>query len=200
MKLSLVCSGDLKIADDQEVLAVNLVISPVTDEESTESIVFATTFAVKENETDINATMSLVGAEDQSLDLMKIIGNIAVEEAENTMHVNGTFDFDIYNDEAPVTFSVDFSYSKQDNAVFTMRVRPTDSYKAYIGFQVSVAQGDIMPAFDITDAVEVLTLNEEDMTALLQSISENCMIGVVGVIQLLPETLVNMLMESGLLG
>lgn len=199
VRLSLVCSGDLKIADDKEVLSVKLVISPVTDEESTESIVFAMTFAVKENETDINATMSLVGAEDQSLDLMKIIGNIAVEEAENTMHVNGTFDFDIYNDEAPVTFSVDFSYSKQDNAVFTMRVRPTDSYKAYIGFQVSVAQGDIMPAFDTTDAVEVMTLNEEDMTALLQSISENCMVGVVGVIQLLPEALVNMLMESGLL-
>lgn len=199
-KLSLVSNVDAESADDMDVLSLNLVASPVTDEEPTNAVVFAMTLAVKENELDLNAIMSLVAAEDQSVELMSINGKVAFEEAEDTMNVNGTFDFAIYNGEVPVTFSVDFAYSKQDNDVFALRVRPTDSDKAYIGFQVSVAQGDILPAFDIADAVEVLTLSEEDMNALLQSISESFMTSFVGVIQLLPETLVNMLLESGLLG
>lgn len=169
--------------DDQQKVTVTVA---ATEGDEKVDVLFELNMADKDNGA-FNCTVT----EDDTL--MKVNGTIQTT-ADKKVTVDVKLDVTDDDDKFGMGFLV-ISQETEDSIDVQVKLTSIDGATTYLSILLNYALADMMPAVNTADAVQPLTMSEEEMTAWTTSLQSTMQLELMKLIQYLPESVLMMIMQ-----
>lgn len=169
--------------DDQQKVTVTVA---ATEGDEKVDVLFELNMADKDNGA-FNCTVT----EDDTL--VKVNGTIQTT-ADKKVTVDVKLDVTDDDDKFGMGFLVT-SQETEDSIDVQVKLTSIDGATTYLSILLNYALTDMMPAVNTADAVQPLTMSEEEMTAWTTSLQSTMQLELMKLIQYLPESVLMMIMQ-----